>query len=346
MSDNAITPLAMPLPWQQTSWEQLNRAWRNRRLPHALLLHGTAGIGKHAFAKWLAQALFCEAHALDASSGELKPCGVCASCKLFKAGSHPDFVVLSPEEDKQQISVDQIRAAAERLTMTSGRSGYRVAIVEPAHQMTLAAANSLLKTLEEPGANSLIVLVTSQRSALLPTIRSRCQQLDMPTPRPELAQAWLNQQIGKIAPVELLEFAGGAPLKAMAYLQGSFETLQRSMTPALAALGSGTVDVTQLAQEWLDEYLPDRLNWLDYWLMRLLRQEILRSEDKVTPDMGRVPLQSAAQVLNISALFQSLDKLRELKAQLRRTALQKELALESVLLILQRALSLRPATAI
>lgn len=329
---NKAVTYVLPLPWQQTLWAQLNNSWRSNRLPHAILLHGVAGLGKLLFAQWLAQALLCEAR-----GSELTPCGYCASCKLYAAGSHPDLVRVSPEEDKQQISVDQIRAANERLGMTSSRSGYRIAIVEPAHQMTTAAANGLLKTLEEPGQRSLIMLVTSQPSAMLSTIRSRCQQLGMHTPLLSDAQAWLEQQTGKQLSPELLAYTCGAPLRALEYAQGRFEALRQSMSPGLQTLTEGGGDVTQLAQGWADEQLPERLTWLDGWVATRIQREILRTADPIT----RESLHSAAQVLNISAMFQALDKLRELKAQLRRTALQRELALETVLLMLQRALNTR-----
>ncbi len=333
MSEPTTKPIeyVLPLPWQQPLWTQLNSSWKNNRLPHAVLLHGTAGLGKLLFAQWLAQGLLCERR-----GAELQPCGQCASCKLYAAGSHPDLVLVFPEEDKQQISVDQIRAANERLSMTSSRSGYRVAIIEPAHQMTVAAANGLLKTLEEPGQRSLIILVTSQPSAMLPTIRSRCQQLGMRTPQSSEAQVWLEQQTGKRLPAELLSYACGAPLKALEYAQGRFEALRQSMSPGVQALAEGG-DVTQIAQSWADDQLPDRLNWLDGWIGTRIQREILRNADPVT----RESLQGAAQVLNISAMFQVLDKLRELKKLLRRTALQRELALEMVLLLLQRALNTR-----
>jgi DNA polymerase III subunit delta' len=334
MSEADIKPVqyTLPLPWQQPLWTQLNSSWKSGRLPHAVLLHGTAGLGKLLFAQWLAKGLLCEARSTD-----LQPCGQCASCKLYAAGSHPDLVLVFPEEDKQQISVDQIRAANERLGMTSSRSGYRVAIVEPAHQMTIAAANGLLKTLEEPGQSSLIVLVTSQPSAMLPTIRSRCQQLGMRTPQPTEAQAWLEHQTGERLPAELLSYTCGAPLKALEYAQGRFESLRQSMSPGMQALAEGGGDITQIAQNWADKQLPDRLDWLDGWIGSRIQREILRNADPVT----RESLQGAAQVLNISAMFQALDKLRELKKQLRRTALQRELALEMVLLLLQRALNTR-----
>ena len=328
---------AMPLPWQHAAWSQLEQSWRADRMPHALLLHGVEGLGKVEFARWLAYAALCETNK-QSDSSRLQPCTQCAGCKLFIAGSHPDFVMIAPEEDKQQISVDQIRDASARLSMTSGRQGYRVCIVTPAHQMTVAAANGLLKKLEEPGQRTLIVLVTSQRGAMLPTIRSRCQQLAITIPSVTMAQNWLQQQIGKTVASDLLNFANHAPLRVISYLQGSLESLQRAMAPALSSLSSST-DVTQLAQDWADDQLPERLNWLDHWLTLRIRHEILGNDDPVTLNMRPGSLQGGAQVLNISALFQALDRLRELKARLRRTALQKELAVESVLLVLQRALS-------
>jgi DNA polymerase-3 subunit delta' len=307
-------------------------------MPHALLLHGVAGLGKVHFAHWLARALLCERPGL-----ELKPCNACASCKLNASGTHPDLVMVAPEEDKQQISVDQVRAANERLSITSTRGGYRVAIVEPAHQMTIAAANSLLKTLEEPGANSLIILVTSQAASLLPTLRSRCQHLGMAAPDRAMAQAWLQTTSGKTIPDEVLDYACDAPLRALGYVQtttgaASFESLRDSMSAGLTALSEGGADLTQLAQGWADDQLIERLNWLDFWLAGRIRREILRTADPVT----RESLHGTAQVLNISALFQALDKLRDLKSILRRTSLQKELALGMVLMMVQRAMQVRP----
>jgi DNA polymerase III subunit delta' len=331
MSDVVESPvLSLPLPWQVSVWQQLQRSYQAGRLPHALLLHGAAGLGKLSLAHWLAQALLCEAR-----DGELEPCGSCASCRLYRAGTHPDLMLVAPEEDKQQISVEQIRAANERLGMTSSRSGYRIAIVDPAHQMTIAAANSLLKTLEEPGANSLLILVTSNVSALLPTIRSRCQQLGFATPAADVAITWLAGQTGKSISADLLRQACGAPLKALEYAQGSFESLRQSMEPAILALEQGGADLTELAQSWADNLLGERLTWLDGWLCQRLHQEIVRTADPIT----RESRQAAGQVLNISNMFQTLDKIRELKAQLRRTALQRELALDVVLLMLQRALT-------
>ena len=327
----------MPLPWQQAVWSQLEQAWRTERMPHALLLHGVEGLGSFELAKWLAHSLLCETNGASTPAIKLQPCTRCSGCKLFMAGSHPDFVLVMPEEDKQQISVDQIRDASGKLSMTSARQGFRVAIIEPVHQLTVAAANALLKKLEEPGARTVIILVTSQRASMLPTIRSRCQQMAIAAPSVSTAQNWLQQHAGKAVSGEIIGFANRAPLRIMGYLQGSFEALQREMNPVLSSLTQG--DVTQIAQNWADEQLNERLNWLDYWLTRRIRSEILGNDDLVTLNVNEASLQGASQVLNISLLFQALDKLRELKARLRRTALQKELAIESVLMMIQRALS-------
>lgn len=322
----------LPCPWHQAAWTLLNRSWDTQRFPHAILLHGVPGLGKKLLAQWFAQALLCE----DRVEG-LRSCGKCPSCKLNQAGSHPDLILVSPEEDKQQISVDQIRATNESLSLTSTRSGFRVAIIEPAHQMTIAAANSLLKTLEEPNKNTVIIMVTSHAASLLPTLRSRCQQIGIAVPGTSSAQAWLEQQTGKAVLPEVLSYSGGAPLRAMEFAQGTFEALRQSMLPGLSALTDGNADLTQLAQAWADEQLPERLRWLDYWLSRLIRQEILRTADPVTSGT----LHGAQQVLNISAMYRALDKLRELSERLRRTALQPELALMSILMRIHQSLHAR-----
>jgi len=143
--------LTSPLPWHAPAVTQLAAAWASQHLPHALLLHGAAGLGKRHLAAWLAASVLC-----DRGAGALGRCGACASCKLIAAGSHADLAWVLPEEDKLQLSVDQIRALSERLAKTSYRQGgYKVAIIDPAHQMSVAAANALLKTLEEPPPKTL-----------------------------------------------------------------------------------------------------------------------------------------------------------------------------------------------
>jgi DNA polymerase-3 subunit delta' len=320
------------LPWHAPAVEQLRAAWQAQRLSHAILIGGPEGLGKGRFASWLARAVLCERREL------LEGCGECASCLLYAAGSHPDLLWIAPEEDKQQISIDQIRACSERLAKTSYRQGsYKVAIVEPAHQMTPSAANSLLKTLEEPGAESLIILVTSRPSALLATVRSRCQKVAIHRPNAGSATQWLTEQTGKPVLPQMLEFAGGAPLRALMYAE-RFAELDGQMRDSLSNLLTGQVDVTQVAGDWADESLSERLNWLDLWLMSLARGALAGTDDLITfPERGAY-LPSLSRALNITGVYSMVDRARALKAQLLRTALQRELAVESWLIALMQVL--------
>lgn len=340
MTEVSERSLPQLLPWHKDAAAQLRKAWAANRLSHALLLQGAQGLGKHAFAAWLACAVLC-----DRSAGStLNCCGECAGCALFAAGSHPDLLLVMPEEDKQQISIDQTRAATERLTKTSYRQGYKVAIVDPAHLMTPNAANSVLKTLEEPSPRSLLLLVTSQPSMLLPTVRSRCQKVTIARPSREEAIEWLREKSGRAIEPALLEFAGGAPLRALAYADGRFDTLNEHMQKSLGALLAGQADVTQVAAEWEKDGLIERLTWLDLWLTALARAALAGNADLITFPGRSAHLPSPAGPLNISGVYSIVERARALKAQLARTALQRELAVESWLIALLDVLAPRPAS--
>jgi DNA polymerase III subunit delta' len=330
-----LVPTARLLPWHMDATAQLRQAWATNRLPHAILVQGPDGLGKRPFAAWLAGAVLCD----KSTNAELNFCGACGSCALVKAGSHPDLHWIAPEEDKQQLSVDQVRAACEKLSKTSFRQGYKVAIIEPAHQMTPGAANSVLKTLEEPSRDSLLVLLTSRPSGLLPTVRSRCQKLTITRPSTAEASAWLQQETGKAVAPSLLEFSGGAPLRALEYADGRFEALNQHMQKSLRDLLAGDADVTQVAAEWEKDTLIDRLIWLDLWLSAVARAAIVGSDEPVTFPGGPAHLPSLPRTLNISALYSMVDRTRALKAQLARTALQRELAVESWLIALLETLA-------
>jgi DNA polymerase-3 subunit delta' len=336
MSDETPESLPEPLcfPWQRELASRLAAARAAERLPHAIVLHGAAGVGKRNFAMWLAAALLCEG-----AKGGFKPCAECPACALLRAGTHPDFQWIRPEEDKQQISIDQVRIATQKLGQTSARHGWKVAVIEPAHQMTTSAANSLLKTLEEPTPNSLLVLCTSQPGALPPTIRSRCQQFEIATPKTEEVVRWAQETTGvKLAP-EVLEFCAGAPLRALTYARnGGFEDLNDSMMRSVGDLLAGNADVTQVAPAWADERLADRLRWLDLWLGHRLRAWITGSDELITFPKRATPLPSGGAPLNMTAVYEVIDRVRLLQAQLSKTALQRELAIESLLLDLLRAL--------
>jgi DNA polymerase-3 subunit delta' len=178
-------------PWQVQVWQHLNQD--NRRMPHALLLHGRAGIGKYDFARHFSQALLC-----SNKNAQGLACEKCSSCNWFNDNSHPDFRLLSPEQEaeaedevvstkktrkKTQISVAQIRDLSSFLSLTSHCSGgLRIILIHPAESLNIASANALLKMLEEPAEGVIFILVAHQLQRLLPTIISRCQKINMPIP--------------------------------------------------------------------------------------------------------------------------------------------------------------------
>ena len=207
-------------PWQDELWQR----WigLRTRLPHALLLQGPQGVGKLDFAMAVAQSLLCEKPLAQGFA-----CHDCSSCHWFKQEAHPDFRLLqaeilsAPEEEKEggkkparQISVEQIRALSDFCNLSSHQGGYRIVLIHPAETMNRNAANALLKTLEEPAGQMLIILISHKPQQLLPTILSRCLSLAVTVPPLEVSVAWLQQQ-GINNPASLLAQAGFAPLLAM-----------------------------------------------------------------------------------------------------------------------------------
>ena len=218
------------------TWQRLSA--RRAQLPHALLISGQRGIGKFELARRFAESLLCENLT---PSGEA--CGTCAACGWLAQSNHPDFRLLQPdalaEEEgdgeesgrkkaSQQITIGQVRALDDFLHIGTHRHGARVVLINPAEAMNRATANSLLKSLEEPIASTLFLLVSSEPDRLLPTIRSRCQSISLAQPASSLAAEWLRQS-GVTDAERWLALAGGSPLLAVEL--GSPE--QRSLLDAL-----------------------------------------------------------------------------------------------------------------
>lgn len=151
--------------------DALRRSINTNRVAHAYLFEGIPGCGRRTTALALIATLFCQ-HAADGEA-----CGECPSCRKLAAGNHPDLHLLQPLPDKRDISIEQVRELQQMLSLRPFEAARKACLIEPAERMSVGAANSLLKTLEEPPGHGLLILLTGQADLLLSTVRSRCQHL-------------------------------------------------------------------------------------------------------------------------------------------------------------------------
>ncbi len=197
MSSSAIDPSTgvrcallheTPLPWQQTAWAQVLQQFQSNTMAHAYLVSGAAGIGKSLFAEAVARAILC------ASPSPQGACGKCNSCLLGDSGSLPDLLLVAPEEGGRDIKIAQIRHVTDFIAKSSHGGRGKVIVIDSAHSLNNAAANALLKTLEEPSQTTYLFLVTHLPGALSATIRSRCQRIKIESPSAREGAYWLGQQ--------------------------------------------------------------------------------------------------------------------------------------------------------
>lgn len=275
-------------PWLLPLWR---RAFTlGERLPHAILLAGAPGSGKRLFAEKLAQSLLCEA-----ADKQGFACGECGSCKWFAAANHPDMHRMVPASEEagddadaeadgdsgkkekkksDQIRIDQMRDMQGLLEISSHQGGRRVVLIDPAEAMNPAAANALLKSLEEPPNDAVFLLVSHAPRRLLPTIRSRCQVWDFPCPDPEVATQWLKAR-GAANPDAVLGFASGLPLAALTFVDGPLAEARQRFARDMVALPK--TDPLKLAGQW-EAWLKAKdsektgmsmtllVSWLQRWL--------------------------------------------------------------------------------
>lgn len=275
----------MIFPWQTDDWQALNAL--RAQMPHAILLHGQAGIGKRALAMAFGQALLCSTPASDGQA-----CGQCESCHWLEQGNHPDFHLVRPEalddesdgadssdsgkETKESskkkapskiIRIEQVRRLIDAVGVGTHRGGWRVVVMYPLEMLPVEAANALLKTLEEPPSNTLFLLITDRIDRLLPTILSRCRQQAVQPPSAETALAWLKAQ-GVPDAAALLAESGNAPLAAQ-------EAASADERPQLSALveqlsRAGSFEPLAAAELLQKTPLPLVFGTLQRWLFDLI----------------------------------------------------------------------------
>ena len=210
----------MLYPWLQESFEQFHRAALAQQLPHAIILQACSGVGADSFARAIAAMMLCEKKSPD-------QCGSCSSCQWYQAGSHPDLIELQCEQKSRVIKIDQVRSLIERLNKTA-YGKMQVGIIHHADSMNTAAANALLKTLEEPPGAVLLLLISEKASSLPATIRSRCQISTLSIQNREQAIAWLQSAYPDKNAETLYRHTLGSPLHASDLIEsGYFELRDR-----------------------------------------------------------------------------------------------------------------------
>lgn len=275
--------MAEAYPWQATLWQQL--AGRTQHA-HAYLLHGPQGIGKRALAERLMAFLLCK------QPEGLQACGHCKSCLLLKAGTHPDNYILEPEEADKPIKVDQVRDLVSFVVQTAQLGGRKVILIEPVEAMNINAANALLKSLEEPSGNTVLLLVSHQPSRLLPTIRSRCQQQACPLPSRAQSEAWLAQALpdsDEAERLELLSLAAGSPLLAVSLQAQGVREQRAQVVEGVKKLLKQQQSPTQLAEGWNSIPLLLLFDWFCEWSNLILRYQLTQDEEGLgLADMRKV----------------------------------------------------------
>ncbi len=318
--------------WQNSLWQQLQS--NHQRLPHAILLHGRSGIGKYDFARHFSQSLLCTQRD-DAGFA----CQQCASCNWFKEDSHPDFRLLSPEQEddaeqegapakktrkKTQISVSQIRDLNDFLGLSSHRSeGLRILLIHPAESLNTASANALLKMLEEPAAGVIFILVSHHLQRLMPTILSRCQKIPMPVPTGPQSLEWLEAQGVNNAALQLA-YLDGSPIKVFNE-QSQFEQFKEAWR--LLALGN-KLEPHLLAPMLIANSVESGIMALQKWLYDIVAVKLIGqihyhlSYEKA--------LQGLAEKVNLNRLFDLQKNLIEMR-KLATHPLNHELQMENLL---------------
>ncbi len=319
------------LPWQQPQWEHLCSYITQKRIPQALLISGNKGLGKQQLANQFAVALFC---ATPQANGIA--CGLCSSCLLVNAETHPDFIQVQPEEPGKGITIGQIRSLITRLTLKPQFDTYRVVIINPADKMNNAAANAFLKCLEEPTERTLIILISEKPAKLPATIISRCQKLAIATPDKETVIDWLAKTLQCNADTNKalrsnVALAQGAPLLALDYANDETLTLRNECFSAWTAIAKQLKSPIIVAEDWHKLPASPLIFWMTSWVIDLIKCAYhAQVENLYNPDLNR-QLQELSERLELKGLYKFYDLLL-LSRQRLDTQINKQLLFEEILI--------------
>jgi DNA polymerase-3 subunit delta' len=287
-------------------------------------------LGAELLANWISALVLCEAR-------DSQPCGTCASCRLLSVDTHPDHHRIHLEEDASQIKVEQVRELLEPLSFKSYRGGYKIGVIEDAETLNTHAANAFLKTLEEPSADTVLIMIARPNHRLPVTILSRCLRLGLRVPPHAEAIAWLDEHCAKRPWTAALALAGGAPLRARELDAGALAALDDDMNTCVGQLAAGSIDISLLAERWLRSDPELRITWLENWVTGQVHACFSAPNSHQSAEPVRLP--GALLKPKISPLFRLLDAARDFR-RLASTGLNQQLALEALLIEGRNALTI------
>lgn len=306
-----------PYPWLEEAWQALAAHHAQKRLGHAYLLAGREGLGKLALALAFARLALCE-NAIDGN-----PCGCCRSCVLQHNGNHPDFALVSPEEDKKSIGIDRIRDLIGFYTLKSHYGRHKVTVLHPAEVMTTNAANALLKLLEEPPPGALFLLVSHRAGQLPATVLSRCQRVALANPDWPTSLAWLEAQGAQRADLAdpRTRSLAGAPLSMLRQLESTNVSIHDRIIDVLIGLADRSVGVLDASRRIAGDDARPTVEAIELAVRAVALIAVGEQPRHIhlTPAHER-HLQRIANKLNSAGLFTFLDRIVEARATLARSS--------------------------
>ncbi|MEL0624433.1 DNA polymerase III subunit delta' [Marinomonas arenicola] len=287
-------------PWLMASLSQVQALKKQKKLSHALLVTGADGVGQEELARAMVKDLMCEE--LD----QAKACGYCHSCQLMAANTHPDYRVLDGEEGA--IKVDHIRQLTQKISQKPQVGQNKVVLITHAQAMNINAANAVLKALEEPADRTYFVLTTSQSSSLLPTIRSRCLLVNVPTPNLAEVTSWLHQQPDGDELVSLFWLAT-QPFRLLAIEKQQKTAIYSALPDAIKALLQGEKGVDLVLKGVSSANIEDYCNGLAAILHQCINHSAGATLPSALADLYPLIMRRMS-IQQIMLRYQSLQKLK------------------------------------
>ena len=287
------------IPWLEEPMARFEACLRRGKVPQGLLVYGPVGVGRRHFALSVAARLL---------GSDWRP-AVTLEPDQLPGVPHPDYFGVGLDDESRVIKVEQLRAFMQTLQLTSHHGGRKIGLIFPAEAMTPNAANSLLKTLEEPPAATTLLLVVESPARLPATILSRCERIRLAVPRRETGLAWLSAgHPDQAACANALAFSSGAPLAARTLLTDDYSKLFAALTDDLQGLVQRAMPPTTVARSWAKRDTGFCLRWLHLQTAELLRRHV-RPRD--APGSGLPLLKIPDAPLNMAACCAYLDQIME-----------------------------------